>query len=166
MNQDIFSATYMVEFRQIHGDDYFLPCKLKEEDCNLISTSHGRLGSHQEFLGFPYKQRASQHNSTPHSTPRDSIPSSIFSATPHKPTLGFHSLIPSVFKSSRRRGRRRHHHQPAINFVHHHHHLGSHGLDCLLSRIQGFVVSKFFMLPIWCNSTFSLIILYEFLFVA
>ena len=55
MYQDTFMVTFMTEFRQIHGEDYFLPCKLKEEDCNLISTSHGWLGLHQGFQGFSYK---------------------------------------------------------------------------------------------------------------
>ena len=71
----------------------------------------------------------------------------------------FHSLVFRVLKASRRRKGGCTITIITINFVHHHHHLAAHGLDYLLSRIQGFVVFKSSCYSIWCNLTFPLIIL-------
>ena len=128
-----FLGGHSQEFRQ----------ELKRVNPRRFRHLHGWLGLLQGFQGFSYKQRASQHNSSPSSSRKyHSISSHIFD---NHTTKSFRQPLSSarVFKTSRRRRSREHHH---------HHHISTstspsstclHNLDNLWSRIQGFVVSRF-----------------------
>ena len=101
-----FFSGHSQEFRQ----------ELKRVNPRRFRHLHGGLGLHQGFQGFSYKQRASQHNSSPQSSREyHSIKLSKFRHPPPPKVLGFHSLVSRVSKSSRRRRQWYHHH-------HNHHH--------------------------------------------